>query len=150
MSNSFVTPWIVAHQTPLSMRFPRQEHWSELHFLLQGIFLIKGSNWHLLLWCKIKCHSVVSDPETPCIVAHQAPLLMRFPRQEHWSRLLRPLPGDLPDPGIEPQVSPTLGRFFAVWATIGKFFTTEPPGKLLKFYSEEFAYLQWRSEHYIL
>jgi len=26
----FVTPWTVAHQTPLSMGFSRQEHWSEL------------------------------------------------------------------------------------------------------------------------
>ena len=35
-------------------------------------------------------------------VAHQAPLSMGFPRQEYWSRLLFPLPGYLPDPGIEP------------------------------------------------
>ena len=33
-----VTPWIVAHQAPLSMGFPRQEYWSGLYFLLQGIF----------------------------------------------------------------------------------------------------------------
>ena len=32
MSDSFVTPWIVAHQAPLSMGFPRQEYWSELPF----------------------------------------------------------------------------------------------------------------------
>ena len=38
------------------------------------------------------------------------------------------------------QVSPIAGRFFTVWATVSKFFTTEPPGKLLKFCSEEFAY----------
>ena len=35
----FVAPWTVAHQAPLSMGFSRQEHWSWLHFLLQGIFL---------------------------------------------------------------------------------------------------------------
>ena len=34
--------------------------------------------------------------------AHQAPLTMGFPRQEYWSRLLCPPPGDLPDPGMEP------------------------------------------------
>ena len=28
----FATPWTVAHQAPLSMEFPRQEHWSELPF----------------------------------------------------------------------------------------------------------------------
>ena len=32
----FVTPWIVAHQTPLSMRFPRQEYWNGLLFLSPG------------------------------------------------------------------------------------------------------------------
>ena len=30
VSDSFVTPWTVAHQAPLSMGFPRQEYWSEL------------------------------------------------------------------------------------------------------------------------
>ena len=35
-------------------------------------------------------------------VALQAPLTMGFPRQEYWSGLLCPPPGDLPDPGIEP------------------------------------------------
>ena len=32
VSDSFVTPWTVAHQAPLSMGFPRQEYWSELPF----------------------------------------------------------------------------------------------------------------------
>ena len=36
VSSSFVTPWTVAHQAPLSMRFPRQEYWSQLLFFLQG------------------------------------------------------------------------------------------------------------------
>ena len=35
-------------------------------------------------------------------VAHQAPLSMGFPRQEYWSGLPFPSPGDLPDPGIKP------------------------------------------------
>ena len=39
---------------------------------------------------------------TPWTVAHQAPLSMGFPRQEYWSGLPFPSPGDLPDPGIEP------------------------------------------------
>ena len=47
---------------------------------------------------------------TPRAVARQAPLSMGFSRQEHWSGLLFPSPGDLPDPGIEPvsPVSPEL------------------------------------------
>ena len=56
---------------------------------------------------------------TPWTVAHQVPLPMGFPRQEYWSRLLFPSPGDLPDPGIRPE-SPALA---------GRFFTTELPGK---------------------
>ena len=44
----FVTPWTVAHQTPLSMGFPRQEYCSCCRFLLQGIFLTQGLNLGLL------------------------------------------------------------------------------------------------------
>ena len=53
-------------------------------------------------------HSVVSDSfVTPWTVARQVPLSMGFSRQEDWSGLPFPSPGDLPSPGIEP-VSPTL------------------------------------------
>ena len=38
----------------------------------------------------------------PWTVAHQAPLSMEFSRQEHWSGLPSPSPGDHPYPGIEP------------------------------------------------
>ena len=44
---------------------------------------------------------------TPWTVAHQAPLSMGFSRQEYWSGLPFPSPGDLPDPGIKPS-SPAL------------------------------------------
>ena len=40
---------------------------------------------------------------TPWTVAHQAPVSMGFSRQEYWSGLPCPSPGDLPDPGIKPQ-----------------------------------------------
>ena len=56
---------------------------------------------------------------TPWTVACQAPLSMEFPRQEYWSGLPFPSPGDLPDPGIEP----------VSLALAGIFFTTEPPEK---------------------
>ena len=48
VSDSFLTRWTVVHQAPLSMGFPRQEHWSGCHFLLQGIFPTQGLNLHLL------------------------------------------------------------------------------------------------------
>ena len=59
---------------------------------------------------------------TPWTVAHQAPLSMRFSRQEYWSRLPFPTPGDLPDPRME-------STFPAPPALAGRFFTTVPPGK---------------------
>ena len=59
---------------------------------------------------------------TPWIVALQAPLSMGFSRQDYWSGLPSPPPGDFPSPGTEP-VSP------AVPVLSGRFSTTEPPGK---------------------
>ena len=58
----------------------------------------------------------------PWTVAHQASLSVEFSKQEYWSGLPFPVPGDLPDPGIEPVslASPALA---------GEFSTTEPPGK---------------------
>ena len=56
---------------------------------------------------------------TPCTVAHQAPMYMGFPRQEYWSELPFPSPGDLSNPGIEPK-SPALQA---------DSLPSEPPGK---------------------
>ena len=60
--------------------------------------------------------------ETSWTIANQAPLSMGFSRQEYWSGLSFPSPGDLSDPRIKHlfPVAPTL---------VGGFFTTEPPGK---------------------
>ena len=79
---------------------------------------------HSSWWCRVLLQlfscSVVSDSsETLWTVVQQASLSMGFSRQECWSELLFPSPGDLPEPGIE-LVSPALA---------GGFFTTEPPGK---------------------
>ena len=60
---------------------------------------------------------------TPWTVARQAPLSMGFPRQEYWSELPFPPPGDLPNPGVEP-ASPVLAD---------RFFSTAPPGKPLHY-----------------
>ena len=56
---------------------------------------------------KVKSLSRVQLLATPWTVASQAPLSMGFSRQEYWSGLPSPAPGDLPDPGIEPR-SPAL------------------------------------------
>ena len=58
--------------------------------------------------------------EAPWTVAHQAPLSMGFPRQEYWSGLPFPTPGDLSDPGIQPvslRSSELAGGFFTTSAT---------------------------------
>ena len=52
---------------------------------------------------KVKSLSHVRLFVTPWTVAHHVPLSMEFSRQEYWSGLLFPSPGDLPDPGIEPE-----------------------------------------------
>ena len=62
---------------------------------------------------------------TPWTVAYQAPLSMGFSRQEYWSGLPFPSPGDLPNPGIEPW-SPTLQA---------DALTSEPPGKPMRVYN---------------
>ena len=71
----------------------------------------------------------------PWMVSHQAPLSVGFPRQEYWSGLPRPSPGDLPDPGIESMclVSPALA---------GRFFTLVPPGKPLSMFYV-YLYIKW-------
>ena len=56
---------------------------------------------------KVKLLSRVQLFATPWTVTHQAPLSMGFSRQEYWSGLPLPSPGDLPNPGIEPR-SPAL------------------------------------------
>ena len=61
---------------------------------------------------------------TPWTVARQAPSSMGFFRQEYWSGLPCPAPGDLPNPGIKPPslMSPVLaGRFFTTSATWEEF-----------------------------
>ena len=63
---------------------------------------------------------------TPWTVACQASLSMGFPRQEYWSGLPFPSPGDPPNPGIEP-------AFSASPALSGGFFTTEPLEKQAHF-----------------
>ena len=70
---------------------------------------------------RVKSLSRVRLFATPWTVAYQAPPSMGFSRQEYWSGLLFPSPGDLPNPGIKPR-SPALQA---------DALTSEPPGKRL-------------------
>ena len=72
--------------------------------------------------CVCVCTQLLSPVQlfvTPCTVAHQPLLSMKFSRQEYWSELPFLIPGDFPDPRIEP-MSPVFP------ALAGRFFTAEP------------------------
>ena len=77
-----------------------------------------------MLKVKVKSLSRVQLFATPWTVAHQAPPSMEFSRQEYWSGLPFPSPGDLPNPGIEPG-SPALQADALP-------LQSEPPGNPLK------------------
>ena len=79
-----------------------------------------GLCWIQCMKVKVKSLSRVRLFVTPWTIAYQAPPSMRFSRQECWSGLPFPSPGDLPDPGIEPG-SPALQA---------DTLPSEPPGAL--------------------
>ena len=94
-------------------------------------------NWHYfsfkyLVKVKVKSLSCVQPFVTTWTVAHQAPPSMGFSRQEYWSEVPFPSPGDLPDPGIEPRSS-------ALQADV---LTSEPPGKQQKSPKPELFFLE--------
>ena len=75
---------------------------------------------HMFSYCMLSLFSHVQLFVTSWTVAHQAPLSMGFSRQEYWSGLPFPSPGDLPDPEVEslPLKSSALaGRFFPTLTT---------------------------------
>ena len=80
--------------------------------------------------CVLSCFSRVQLCVTPWTVARQAPLSMGFSRQEYWSGLPFPPPGDLPDPGIEPASLklPALARGFFTTSTTWEAPLAEYPG----------------------
>ena len=80
-----------------------------------GRFKREGDICTLLFSCSIVSNSSV----TPWTVACQAPLCMGFSRQEYWSWLPFPSPGDILDPGIK-STSPALAAGY---------FTTQLPGR---------------------
>ena len=110
-----------------------KSNWQSIQFYLlsiAGSFSVISLLWyrfslvsyHSLHTCMLSCFSHVWFFATLWTVAHQAPLSMGVSKQEYWSRLPFPLPGDLPSPGTELAscMSPAL---------TGRFFTTEPSGK---------------------
>ena len=88
-------------------------NWNSTHLIRCNVRNISSFLWYC--YRKVKPFSHVRLFATPWTVAHQAPQSMEFSRQEYWSGLSFPSPGDLSDPGIKPR-SPSL------WAS-------EPPGE---------------------
>ena len=84
-----------------------------------NLSILKESTLTIHWKVKVKLLSCVRLFATPRTVAYQAPQSMGFSRQEYWSGLPFPSPGDLPNPGIEPG-SPTLQA---------DALSSEPPGK---------------------
>ena len=88
-------------------------HYYSSHFVLRY-------TWPMCA-CLLSRISHIRLFETLWTVACQAPLSMGFSRQEYWSGLPCPPPGDLPNPGIKPSVSLCLlhwtGRFFTTRAS---------------------------------
>ena len=83
----------------------------------------------------LSCFSHVQLFANPWTRAHQAPLPMKSSKQEYWSGLPFPLPGDPPHPGIEPTSleTPTLaGRFFTIIAPGNPWF----PTRILQFLTQ--------------
>ena len=78
-----------------------------LRNLRQTLPSLPQSNMKLTSNCLVVIHALVTKScptlVTPWTVAHQAPLPIGFPRQEYWSGLPFPSPGDLPDRKIEPK-----------------------------------------------
>ena len=75
-------------------------------------------------WCVV--HDMLSRVRlflTPWTVARQAPLSMGFFRQEYWSGLPCPPPGDLPNPGVDPSLLHLLHLQVGSLPTV-------PPGKI--------------------
>ena len=89
-----------------------------------GFFLLSSAFRNSMRWVNLL--SRVRLFATPWTVAYQAPPSMGFSRQECWSGLPLPSPGDLPDPGIEPG-SPTLQA---------DALPSEPPGKLKSMFAK--------------
>ena len=81
---------------------------------------------------KVKSLSRVPLFATPWTVAYQSPLSMGFFRQEYWSGLPFPSPGDLSSPGIEPGFPSIGGRRFNLWANeaVGNNSNQDPSQKL--------------------
>ena len=132
---------------PLLLLFLPLVHWSGPHFLSPSLLLLplpilSTSSPQLFLVslcvcvCMLNCVRLFA---TPCTVALQAPLTTEFSRQEYWSGLPFPSPGDLPNPRIEP------ASLVSLYWQAGSL-AAEPPGKPLVLSGRALFYLLGSSQ----
>ena len=103
---------------------------------LGGAIVYLSHFWTPQVWCLcVHAKSLQSGPTLcdPMDCTHQAPLSMGFSRQEYWSGLPFPSPGNLPNSGIKP----VSGRFFTTSAT------WEAPGTSISKHLLKSAEVQW-------
>ena len=144
VSDTFATSWTVAHQTPLSMEFSKQECWSELPFstpedLLdsgielespasaggffttepseQPIYKVYGEMQKGKLCVSAKLLQSYLTLCNPMDCSPPGSSVHGILQQEYWSGLPCPSPGKLPNPGIEPTSPALAGRSFGASAT---------------------------------
>ena len=91
--------WDLNSLTGIEPTSPAKEAWTA--WTLDHWTTREAPTYHFLEE-EVKLLSCVQLFVTPWTVARQAPLSMGFSRQEYWSGLPFPSPGDLPDPGIKP------------------------------------------------
>ena len=116
-AESDTTEWLNTHKINCKYSSVKADLWGDFMY-----FILKKSFTQICFCCCLVARSCPTL-ETPWTVAHQALQSVGFPREEYWSGLPFPSPGDLSNPGIKP-TSPMLA---------GRFFTTEPQGNPFRF-----------------
>ena len=115
---SFRMDWLDLLAVQGTLKSLLQHHNSKASILQRSAFFMVQLS-HPYVKVKLLSHVRLFVTLSPWTVAHQAPPSMGFSRQEYWSGLPFPSPGDHPNPGIEPR-SPTLQA---------DALTSGPPGK---------------------
>ena len=116
---TWLSDWTTAKTT---FKADIERHFKHYHLRLLSLSILTSTllsfgarvtldSWKSIL--KVQLFSCVQLFVTLWTIAHQPSLSIGFSRQEYWSGLPFPLPGDLPNPGIEPALT---GGFFTVWA----------------------------------
>ena len=98
----YLSPYIGENIKKKKLSFQLEKPEKELNKSTKCTKKANSNEMEARMKVKVKLLSCVRLFAAPWTVAHQAPPSMEFSRQEYWSGLPFPSPGDLPDPRIEP------------------------------------------------